>query len=727
MNTAAQRECSLDPVAYRYAFRRYLRDLDVAQHWRTARFSSIESTFEHDAARMRRLHTDGWNRFGWPEWAGGFGGTEEHRMAYLDELVQARIPQPLQHRSVEQFAPVLIEYAPELAAKCLPRYLQGEEHWATNAIGSARRDGRSWSALSATPDGEDALVLVGPQTWSYIGPPPTKLVLVARTDPSVCNSAATAFLVDADALAPTIRKRAAAGSSHDIVEIAIDRHRVVGADVVAPQAADAVAQRLSEEPRGLHCYTVLCDILFDLTLLREAMAEHGSSQGQRQRFAQVYVDVVSAQARSSAMIRAQAQVPAQSAQPADDVEGILLRRARERVSDLILDVGRSRIIRGTISGGASLVSARADWWYSRAANNPHLAHHGRDTTRQCHSPRKVSASGGDDARNVAWNSVEERVHRAFDELARVQAPVGPNTTEPSVEHADVDVVLADVGWADIEAEFPAEACELLFRAQGRTLAQTNCLSRTMLAELSCIVGDVGGIVLPDVRSGETPKAAHGVSGIVTGPLTGRVAVPVSGPMGTVSVGVVEASRLENKRLDTFDPSAQWTQVSGSLDVPLVEASTEWYRAIAAAQRGLATELVALGDSVLQVVINAYEARATNVDHSCDSAGVCHQVAEVSAILEGARALLAESWHYGGRLSALAAKCAAGRAHRAVSELALTFMGVDSWTRDPLVARSVARGMQLDALCGSHEHLEAVLGERLFEIYGVGQPLPSIFS
>ena len=136
----------------------------------------------------------------------------------------------------------------------------------------------------------------------------------------------------------------------------------------------------------------------------------------------------------------------------------------------------------------------------------------------------------------SWSVVEESVYRRFEELATAQSPPGTGANTPA-EHPTVDALLADLGWAEIETNFPTEACELLFRAQGRTLAQTNCLSRTMLAELSCLSAHVDGVLIPDVRWGEIPRAAQEVSGIIVGPLPERVAVPVSGPMGTVSVGV----------------------------------------------------------------------------------------------------------------------------------------------------------------------------------------------
>ncbi|EUA51522.1 acyl-CoA dehydrogenase, C-terminal domain protein [Mycobacterium xenopi 3993] len=85
-------------------------------------------------------------------------------------------------------------------------------------------------------------------------------------------------------------------------------------------------------------------------------------------------------------------------------------------------------------------------------------------------------------------------------------------------------------------------------------------------------------------------------------------MPVSGAMGTVSVGVVDADRLTASRLDTFDGSVCWWHVSGALDGELIEASTEWNRAISAAHRALATELVAVADRALRLAVDHISAR-----------------------------------------------------------------------------------------------------------------------
>jgi hypothetical protein len=320
----------------------------------------------------------------------------------------------------------------------------------------------------------------------------------------------------------------------------------------------------------------------------------------------------------------------------------------------------------------------------------------------------------------SWPMVEEAVFRVFDELA------GKSGAD---QHVAIGPRLAELGWSDIEAEYPVEACELLFRAQGRSLALTDCLDRIMLAELAGLLGEPADhVLLPNLTPGYVPSADDGlVSGIVLGPLEGRLVVPVSGPAGTVSVGVVDASRLASERLDTFDPSTFWTLVSGPLDASLVEATAEWNQAFAAAHRGLATELVALAEQALRIAVEHVSVRVQFGAPIGSFQSPRHALADASAVLAGARALLGESWRDGGRLSALTAKAAAGRAHRAVSDVALQVCGAIGLTAEHDLHRYVTRGFQVDALCGSHDQLEALLGEQLFDNYTPGRALPAVVT
>ena len=193
------------------------------------------------------------------------------------------------------------------------------------------------------------------------------------------------------------------------------------------------------------------------------------------------------------------------------------------------------------------------------------------------------------------------------------------------------------------------------------------------------------------------------------------------------VRVVDASQLEATRMDTFDPSVYWTRVTGPLTGDLVDATTEWRLALAAAHRALATELIALADQALRIAVEHTKVRVQFGAHIGSFQAPRHLLADASATLEGARALLAGSWRYGGQLSARAAKANAGRAHRKVCEAAQQVCGAIGLSAEHDLHRYVARGFQIDALCGSHRYLEAHLADRLFDTYVPGRALPTFIA
>ena len=129
INGSRRTDYAADVASYRQDFRRYLRDLEPVDEWRSAAFTSAEDGLAHDAQVMARLHADGWNRYGWPEAAGGLGGNEIHRAVYYEELGYAMLPIPAQHWTLETLGPALLRFAPGLAAAYLPGYLSGAEWW----------------------------------------------------------------------------------------------------------------------------------------------------------------------------------------------------------------------------------------------------------------------------------------------------------------------------------------------------------------------------------------------------------------------------------------------------------------------------------------------------------------------------------------------------------------------------------------------------------------------
>lgn len=319
----------------------------------------------------------------------------------------------------------------------------------------------------------------------------------------------------------------------------------------------------------------------------------------------------------------------------------------------------------------------------------------------------------------SWPMVEEAVFRLFAEIA---------DSHPD-EHVCAGLLLAQLGWSEIESEYPVEAGELLFRARGRSLAQTDCLDRVMLAELGPLIdGPVDAVVFPELDDSTLAPKADRFSGIVIGPPRGRLAVVVSGPGQTVSLGLVEADRIESEPVDTFDTSLRWTRVRGELrGASLVDARIPWASAVSAAHRALGTELVTLGEEMLRLSIEHARSRFQFGSPIGSFQSPRHALAEASAQLAGARALLDETWRYGDELSAVLAKAMAGRAHRVMADTALQICGAIGLTLEHDLHRYVMRGFQLDALLGSYSRLEEALGEQLTGAGSSSGPLPMIGS
>ena len=322
------------------------------------------------------------------------------------------------------------------------------------------------------------------------------------------------------------------------------------------------------------------------------------------------------------------------------------------------------------------------------------------------------------SRDDTWPMVEETVFHLFEGLA------ADATTSPMA----VGEVLSELGWAEIEIEYPAEADRLLFRAQGRFLNQTDCLDRAMLAELIPLGEQhVTGLVLPTAGDGYNPGIdARGFSGLLTGCAEGLVAVPISGPSGSVEIGIVDVGAMQSRRLDTFDGSLQWLEVRGAVHTS-VPATTQWHQAVSVAHRAIATEVISLADEMLGIAVEHCSARVQFGRRIGSYQSPRHALADASALVEGARALLDQTWRRRDELSSTLAKIAAGRAHRAVSDVALQVCGAIGLTAEHRLHRYVARGFQLDSLLGSYRFHEVVLAQQLFAEPCPGTELPTVVS
>jgi len=361
----------LDQVAlYRQDFRQYLRTLDCAGQWRSAASLTAEDGLEHDATVMARLHADGWNRYGWPESVGGFGGNEIHRAIYFEELGYAMLPIPAQAWTLEVMGPAVLKYAPALATEYLPAYLAGAEWWGQGF--SEPESGSDLASLRtrAVDDGSGDFVVNGQKIWTSQGSTAKRLCVLVRTgDPESRHRGLSMLLIDTDSPGMTVRPIALASGRRELAEVFFDDVRVPHERLVGDvDGGWAVTMFLMQYERGMYGYAVLNKVLTELGRLREYMVTRGASSSQRERFARVYVDVIAAQSRAATTVRKLAA--GESVGADSSIDKLLFSRAERDVNDLLLDVARDHMMAGARSGGgqeAELDTARAEWWYSRAA------------------------------------------------------------------------------------------------------------------------------------------------------------------------------------------------------------------------------------------------------------------------------------------------------------------------------------------------------------------------
>lgn len=316
----------------------------------------------------------------------------------------------------------------------------------------------------------------------------------------------------------------------------------------------------------------------------------------------------------------------------------------------------------------------------------------------------------------SWTMIEQSVHRVFTEA-----------TAHGHDHVVLGRRLDELGWADIEADFPAAATQLLFRARALTLAQTDCLDRVALGALgSVLTGPVDSVVWPapgEEHSGHPEQ----IDGIVIGPAHGRLVVALAHESGQVSVGVVEADQLLCEPMNTFDAASTWTRVTGTMREPMTDGTDAWRDAVATARRALGTELVTLAEQMLTKAVEHVGSRTQFGAPIGSFQAPRHALAHTCARLEGARAVVDEAWRHGDDLSALMAKAVAGRVHREVTDVTIQASGAIGLTIEHDLHRYVARGMQLDALLGGYRHLESALAERLLSASGRAEPLPAVVT
>lgn len=188
---------------------------------------------------QRALYDAGWNRYGWPEKAGGLGGPDILRAVVGEEVVGRRLAEPGPYSMLEVLTPTMIDYAPDgLAAEMVPKLLSGEELWCQGF--SEPGSGSDLASLTtrATQRNGD-WVINGQKVWTSFAQFSQRCILLTRTgDADTPNhQGITAFFIDMDTPGITVRPLQTMHGVDEFCEVYFD-DVVVGADRMLGKPGD---------------------------------------------------------------------------------------------------------------------------------------------------------------------------------------------------------------------------------------------------------------------------------------------------------------------------------------------------------------------------------------------------------------------------------------------------------------------------------------------------------
>ena len=247
-----------DLPALRVAIRTWLRDHEAElQPYRHEIVGDIPQMYTHVRPLQRMLCEAGWTRLGWPVEVGGLGGSAVMRAELMEEFAAAGYAFPDLLATIEIMGPMLVKYAPELAAQHLPAAIAGDEVWCQGfsepEAGSDLGGLRCKAVPTDGPNGP-GFVLSGQKMWSSYGSISKRCCVLARTNDNG-HRGLSMLWVDLDSPGVTMVPTMCETHRDDVSELFFDDVFVPLDRLVGPEGAGwEVVMFLLQYERGAYAW-----------------------------------------------------------------------------------------------------------------------------------------------------------------------------------------------------------------------------------------------------------------------------------------------------------------------------------------------------------------------------------------------------------------------------------------------------------------------------------------
>ena len=242
----------------------------------------------------------------------------------------------------------------------------------------------------------------------------------------------------------------------------------------------------------------------------------------------------------------------------------------------------------------------------------------------------------------------------------------------------------------------------------------------LLDALAGSVAPAGSIALPAFGRWDPPGTMHdsrlALDGLALGARLrrGTVAVPACDGEQVV-LAIVATDAIERTPVDGLAPELGLSRLRADAVQPVsveVLASGAWDDALLAGRRALATELVAVGRTMLRLAREHALERVQFGRPIAQFQAVRHRLAETYVALEAADAAVISAWDAPDPLTAMLAKSLAGRGSTVAMRHSQQVLAGIGFTQEHPLHHSVKRAMMLDGLLGSSTRLPKEIGSML---------------
>jgi Acyl-CoA dehydrogenase, C-terminal domain len=285
--------------------------------------------------------------------------------------------------------------------------------------------------------------------------------------------------------------------------------------------------------------------------------------------------------------------------------------------------------------------------------------------------------------------------------------------------ADIDAVLANLGWLEMLAAEPDDAIDIVFSALGAANATATALDDVVAAALGQKPRAELAVLLPRFAAWDPPGRIQADDLQAQGLATGRAATAqemlvVCGTTSEPCSVVVPTTAAELQAVRGVDPDAglRTVRVHGRAAEATRLDPAAWQSAVALARRAVAHQIEGASRTVLDLARTHAMERVQFGRPIARFQAVRHRLAEVLVAVESLAAALTAAREEPNPDTAALAKAIAGRtAHTVARHCQQVLAGIGFTTEHPF-HRFLKRVLALEGLFGSADAIVLHAGRRL---------------